>query len=305
METNKIYQGDCLELVKQLESNSIDLVITSPPYDNLRDYNGYTFDFEGIAKELYRVVKDGGVCVWVVKDAVIKGNRSLTSFKQGLLFQQIGFNMYDIVIYSKSSASLPHKGRYHDTFEFMFILSKGKPKTINLLKDRKNKYGGTTTWGNKTVREKDGSLTDKGKKNIPEFGTRFNVWEYATGKGNTTSDIKAFEHPAIFPERLAEDHIKSWSNEGDLVLDIMCGSGTTCKMALKNNRKFLGFEISEEYCNIANERIQKELSQSKLNDGDGIPPKPKGVGYPKNTIYIKIGRFKYLKGLLKGYLNED
>jgi len=263
METNKIYQGDCLELMKQIEDKSIDLVVTSPPYDNLREYKGYTFNFEEIAKELFRIIKQGGVVVWVVKDAVTNGNRSLTSFKQGLFFQQIGFNMYDIIIYSKSSASLPHKGRYHDTFEFMFVLSKGNPNKTNLLKDRKNKYGGTTTWGNKTVREKDGSLTNKGKKSIPEFGVRYNVWEYATGKGNTTSDIEAFKHPAIFPERLSEDHILSWSNEGDLVLDIMCGSGTTCKMALKNNRRFLGFEISEEYCKIANKRIE-EVKQEAM-----------------------------------------
>jgi len=257
LELNKIYQGDCLELMKQIEDNSIDLVVTSPPYDNLREYKGYNFNFEGIAKELFRIIKKGGVVVWIVNDATIKGSETGTSFKQALYFKEIGFNLHDTMIYAKQNPVPYHHNRYNPQFEYMFILSKGVPKTFNPIQEN--------TKGFKTgkYRYPDGSLKVANTPIIKETKMLNNIWYYVVGgKGNN--------HPASFPEKLAQDHILSWSNEGDLVLDIMCGSGTTCKMALKNNRKFLGFEISEEYCKIANERL------SKLNNGNGIPPSPKG-----------------------------
>ena len=256
LELNKIYNMDAIKGIKQIDSDKIDLVVTSPPYDNLRDYKGYSFDFENIAKDLYRIIKIGGVIVWIVKDATIKGNETGTSFKQALYFKEIGFNLHDTMIYSKNNLTFPHPNRYHDTFEYMFVFSKGKPKTTNLLADRPNKYGGTTTWGDKTQREVDGTLTNKGIRKIAEVGIRFNVWNYTVGKGHTTSDEIAFQHPATFPEQLAEDHILSWSNEGDLVLDPMCGSGTTCKMALLNKRNYIGIEISKEYCEISEKRLK-------------------------------------------------
>lgn len=254
---NKVLQGDCLEVMKTFKDECIDLTVTSPPYDNLRTYNGYTFDFEGIAKELYRVTKQGGVVVWVVKDAVVKGNRTLTSFKQAIKFQELGFNVFDTIIWSKPNSSLPHKGRYFDTFEYMFILSKGLPKSVNLLKDRKNKYAGTSNFGNRSVREIDGTLTNKGKKIIADYSYRFNIWEYSVGFNKSSSDRNTFKHPATFPEKLAEDHILSWSNEGDTVFDPMAGSGTTIKMAKKNNRNYIGIEISQEYIDIINARLGK------------------------------------------------
>ncbi len=257
MEINKIYNENCLETMAKMPDNFIDLTVTSPPYDGLRTYNGYSFDFENVAKELYRVTKNGGVVVWVVKDATINGNKSLTSFKQCLYFQSIGFNVYDTMIYSKTSGGLPHKGRYRDAIEFMFVLSKGKPKTTNLIKDRKNKYGGTYTFGKTTVREKDGVLGDRKQRLVEELGYRYNIWEYATGKGNTTSDTFAFEHPAMFPEQLANDHIISWSNENDLIYDPFMGSGTTAKMSILNNRKYIGSEISEDYIKIIETRIKE------------------------------------------------
>jgi site-specific DNA-methyltransferase (adenine-specific) len=256
MEINKIYNEDCLVTMGKMSDCFVDLIVTSPPYDNLRDYKGYSFPFEEIAQELYRVTKQGGIVVWVVKDATINGNKTLTSFKQCLYFQSIGFNVYDVMIYSKTSGGLPHKNRYRDSIEYMFILSKGKPKTINLIKDRKNKYGGTYTFGKTSVREKNGILEQRTQRLVEDYGYRYNIWEYATGKGNSTSDKFAFEHPAIFPEKLANDHIISWSNEGDLVYDCFMGSGTTCKMAKINNRNFIGSEISIEYCEIAEQRIK-------------------------------------------------
>ena len=252
---NKIIQGDCIEKMKEMKENSVDLVVTSPPYDNLRDYKGYTFNFEGIAKELYRVVKQGGVVVWVVGDATINGSETGTSFRQALYFKEIGFNLHDTMIYQKSGLTFPETTRYYPCFEYMFILSKGMPNVINLISDKKNRNPGGTGG---TFRQIDGSLKKGYGHKIKEYGIRPNVWIYDTGLHKSTKDRIAYEHPAIFPEKLAGDHIKSWSNKGDLVLDPMCGSGTTCKMAKLLNRNYLGIEISPEYCKIAEERLRVE-----------------------------------------------
>jgi DNA modification methylase len=252
---NKLICGDSAVELKKLITESVDLTVTSPPYDNIRQYSGYSFDFETIARELFRVTKHGGVVVWVIGDGIKDGDNSGTSFKQALYFKEIGFNLYDVIIYAKNNITFPHKNRYHKAFEYMFILSKGKPKTVNLIEDRKNKYGGTHTWGNMTQREPDGTLTNKGQKYIKEYGVRYNIWNYTVGKGNVTKDKIAYKHPAIFPERLAHDHIVSWSNEGDLVLDPFCGSGTTCKMAKQLHRDYIGIDISEEYLEITRKRL--------------------------------------------------
>lgn len=255
----QITKGDSAVVLSTIKSNSVDLVVTSPPYDELRDYNNdsvWDFNsFKKIARQLYRVVKDGGVVVWVVGDSVVKGNKSLSSFKQALYFQQIGFNMFDVIIYEKAGTAPPHKNRYFNAFEYMFVLSKGNPKTINLLEDKPNKWANHSTFGNVTRREQDGTLTPKGRKVVKPFGVRTNIWRYNNGKGFSTKDKIAYEHPAIFPEKLAQDHIISWSNEGDIVLDPFCGSGTVAKVASLLNRKWVGIEISSEYCKIANERL--------------------------------------------------
>lgn len=250
-------QGDCLELMKDIPDNSIDLVVTSPPYDDLRSYNS-TFDIDKVANQLYRITKKGGIVVWVVGDKIDKGSKTLTSYKQALSFKETGFNVYDVIIYEKTSPSAPHKNRYFNSFEYMFVFSKGKPKTINLLKDRKNKYAGTYS-GIVTKREQDGTLTTKEKKLINEYGIRTNIWSYAVGNNKSSTDKIAFQHPAIFPEKLAQDHILSWSNEQDLVLDCFMGSGTTGKMCKLLNRNFIGIELSEEYYNIAKERINNVI----------------------------------------------
>ena len=263
---NKIIEGDSQSLLKKLPGNCIDLIVTSPPYDDLRDYEKkviWDFNkFKLIAKELYRVMKDGGTIVWVVGDKTKNGNKSLTSFKQSIYFQEIGFNIYDVIVYDKAGSGPPHPNRYFNTFEYMFIISKGKPKTINLLKDKKNKWGGTETYSEVTRREKDGTLTSKGKKTINEYGIRTNIWRYVNGKNFSTKDKIAYKHPAIFPEKLAADHIKSWSNEGDIVLDIFGGSGTTIKMAATLNRKWIYIDKVTDYCEIARYRME-ELKNAK------------------------------------------
>jgi len=253
---NKVIQGDCLDVMKDIPDDSVDLVVTSPPYDNLRDYKGYNFDFKGIANELFRIIKQGGVVVWVVGDATINGSETGTSFRQALYFKEIGFNLHDTMIYQKTGLTFPEVNRYYPSFEYMFILSKGKPKTTNLITDKENisegSHGGT-------FRQPDGSLKKGYGYAVKKIGIRTNIWTYSSGMNKTTKDKFAFEHPAMFPEKLAEDHIKSWSNEGDIVLDPMNGSGTTTKIAKLLNRKFIGIEISKKYCEIANERLRQEV----------------------------------------------
>lgn len=264
LELNKVYNMDCLDGLKQLDDESVDLVVTSPPYDNLRAYNGFSFDFENIAKELYRVMKKGGVIVWVVGDQVINGSESGTSFRQALYFKEIGFNLHDTMIYEKNGmASPPDTNRYYQKFEYMFVFSKGKPKTVNLLQDRKNNYSYSENKKSHKRNSRTGKLEYGKKIEAKEYGTRFNIWLYNTGGKSANLTI---DHPAVFPEKLVQDHIYSWSNRGDVVLDPFMGSGTTAKMAILNDRKWIGFEISGEYCKLIEKRINGIYRQIDIFD---------------------------------------
>jgi len=253
---NKIICGDCLEVMKDISDNSVDLVVTSPPYDNLRDYEGYEFNFKGIAKELFRIIKVGGAVVWVVGDATINGSETGTSFKQALYFKEIGFNLHDTMIYQKDKPPITSK-RYQNCFEYMFIFSKGQPITFNPIKINCNLAGRKDSGS--TDRQRDGKKKKRKTRIINNIKIKDNIWKYEVGFNKTTKDKYAYEHPAMFPEKLAKDHIISWSNKGDLVLDPMCGSGTTCKMAKQLCRKFIGIEISEKYCEIARQRLRQEV----------------------------------------------
>jgi len=252
---NNIYNENCLDTMAKMEDNFIDLTVTSPPYDNLRDYNGYSFDFESIAKELYRVTKIGGVVVWVVADKTHKGSESLTSFKQALYFKEIGFNVHDTMIYKKNNIRPLTHNRYEQEFEYMFIFSKGKPRVFNAIKKDCVKQPSKDTF---LVRNADGSE----KRTIQRKKERIigNVWQYNTGMNLSTKDKIAFKHPAIFPEQLAHDHIKTWSNENDLIYDCFAGSGTVPKISFINNRNWIGSEISKEYCDIIHERLARMSS---------------------------------------------
>jgi len=248
LEINKIIQGECSAVMKTFPDNCIDMTCTSPPYDNLRQYCGYTFDFEAIARQLYRVTKKGGVVVWVVGDATVNGSETGTSFRQALYFMECGFNLHDTMIYQKDGFSFPESNRCHNVFEYMFVFSKGKPKIFNVLRDRINKNPGVKLTGtDRQVNGKFKPISGYGKI-LDKLGGRFNIWKIP----NQTKDTK---HPAPFPEQLANDHIISWSNKGDLILDPFCGSGTVPKMAIENHRDYIGIEISEEYIDIINKRI--------------------------------------------------
>lgn len=263
IDLNTIHCSNCVEfMLTQMEEESVDLTVTSPPYDNLRDYNGYNFDYEAIAKALYRVTKKGGVVVWVVGDKIVKGNKTLTSFKHAFAFQSVGFNVHDVMIYKKKNTPFMRSNAYTNCYEFMFVFSKGSPKTFNPLKQKTVRSGEEMLVYNKKA---DG-INKKTLGRLNKEKTKTNIWEYAVGLGGTTTDRIAFKHPAVFPEKLAQDHILSWTNIGDVVFDPMCGSGTTCKMALLNKRYYLGCDISQEYVEIARQRILDCSNQLSLFD---------------------------------------
>jgi DNA modification methylase len=252
---NKIINGNCVDVMKCIPDNSVDLVVTSPPYDNLRTYKGYVFPFEDIVKQLFRVIKQGGVVVWVVSDATINGSETGTSFKQALKFMEVGFNLHDTMIFQKANP-VPqiYRKRYTNIFEYMFVFSKGAIAKHNPIKVPCLHAGlelKGTTYKNYSKGEQNRTKLANPVKSEKLKG---NIWEYVVGKKAVDQEAKG--HPAPFPYELALDHITSWTNEGDIVLDPMCGSGTTCVAALDSKRNYIGIDISEEYCNLATNRIQ-------------------------------------------------
>jgi len=264
-ELNSITCGEASRLLAALPASCIDLTVTSPPYDDLRSYKGFTFDFEPIAAELFRVTKPGGVVVWVVGDATVNGSETGTSFRQALGFMELGMRLHDTMIYGKNTYTPLTHNRYEQQFEFMFVFSKEKPKAWNPLKVECKQAG----WAKKSSytfqsgSTKENSAIRSGQHRAGELRvvhaekTRPNIWFYDVGKNLTSKDKIAFQHPATFPEALARDHIISWSNPGDVVLDPMAGSGTTCKAAKQQGRRWIGFDCSEEYCELARLRVEQ------------------------------------------------
>ena len=267
MTINTIYNENCLNTMAKMPDNFIDLTVTSPPYDNLREYKGYSFDFESIAKELFRVTKQGGIVVWVVGDATESGSESGTSFKQALYFKEIGFNLHDTMIYNRSG-KFPEANRYWQDFEYMFVFSKGKPNTFNPIKYKSVREEGEKVLARK--RTKEGELIEdtchKKKTQFKGEKNGGNIWYIPAGWMTSSKDEIAYNHPAIFPEQLAQDHIISWSNPNDLIYDPFTGSGTTAKMAVKLGRNWLGSEISSEYCEIANKRVSDAIKLTGTPD---------------------------------------
>lgn len=260
---NKITNGNCIEVMKNFDENCIDLTLTSPPYDNLRSYKGFTFPFEEIAKELFRITKIGGIVVWVVNDATIEGSETGTSFKQALKFMEVGFKLHDTMIFQKKNP-IPqiYRKRYNGIFEYMFVFSKGSVKTHNPIKIDCLHAGLELTGTTYKNFSKGEQKREKMASPVKSQKIKGNIWEYVVGK--KAEDQEAKEHPAPFPCALAEDHVSSWTNEGDIVFDPMNGSGTTCISALKLGRNYIGVDISEDYCEIARNRIQKYEEKTRL-----------------------------------------
>lgn len=264
--------GDSINELAKIESESIDLTVTSPPYDDLRVYGGCSWDmgkFIRLATELYRVTKDGGIVVWVVGDQTKDGTESGSSFMQALRFKEIGFRLHDTMIYHKNAMPMNHD-RYEQEFEYMFVLSKGKPKTFNPIKIPckypENPNARQDSYFSLTDEKMRKARSGKKRKPVKTEKIKGNVWYFTTGKNHSTKYVEAFKHPAIFPEALVRDHITSWSNKGDMVLDPFMGSGTTGVEALKLGRNFIGIDINPEYVELSRKRIDHELAQTSLFD---------------------------------------
>jgi site-specific DNA-methyltransferase (adenine-specific) len=273
---NKLYNEDCLITMGNMEGNSVDLTLTSPPYDDLRTYNehvggnktefnGYSFPFEDIARELFRVTKKGGVVVWVVGDATNKGSETGTSFRQALYFKECGFDLYDTMIYQKTGTPFPQKTRYNQTFEYMFVFSKGKPNTFNPIM-KKNATAGAVRHSRKFRNPNGEMIPGFNGKPVNEYGIENNIWLIKNGMNKSTKDLVAFEHPAIFPEELAAKHIITWTKKNDLVYDPFMGSGTTAKMSILLDRNWIGSELDSSYSDICNRRLEGIVKQTSMFD---------------------------------------
>jgi len=261
--------GDNVRTMRQFQADSIALTVTSPPYDALRTYEGFEWNFEEVAHELFRITKNGGVCVWIVGDATVGGSETGSSFKQALYFMQCGFNLHDTMIWLKPHFANPSNNRCHQVFEYMFVFSKGKPATFNQLRDVPVKYGKPV--GKSSLRKVDGSIENGVASGSTEaFGGRSNVWKINTVGQEQFGKKQA--HPAAFSEQLALDHILSWSNVGDLVFDPFLGSGTTGVSAMRAGRYFVGCDISDKYVReIAEPRIDAALWCDTIDTTVNIP----------------------------------
>ena len=252
-----LYIGDNVEVMKDnLGDETVDLTVTSPPYDDLRTYKGFEWDIDGVIEQLWRVTKEGGVVVWVVGDKTHKGSETGSSFRTALKFMEYGWRLHDTMIYAKNNPVPLTHNRYEQQFEYMFVFAKGRPKTFNGLREKsknagvlRNRLMKSRGYDKESVRSRD-EWTETKKTKLKN-----NIWFYSVGKNQSTNDSIAHKHSAIFPEQLARDHIVSWSNEGDTVLDPFGGSGTTAKMAALNNRNFIYIDISDEY---VKEALQKD-----------------------------------------------
>lgn len=316
LEKNKIYNCNCLDGLKELDDNSIDLTVTSPPYDALRTYGGVVDDsswnfevFKKIANELYRITRTGGIVVWVVGDGTVNGSETGSSFRQALYFMDCGFKLHDTMIYEKNSSSFPARRdsqRYTQIFEYMFVFVKGKiRKDITLIADKKNKWAGWTNWGQHSQYDAEGNLKKTSStKPIPEYSLRTNIWKVVVSNNDRT------KHPAVMPEELAGDCILSWSIEGDTVLDPFMGSGTTAKMAMINGRNYIGFEMNTDYYKESLERVGKWVGKKEeelpsvfmgTDEGEMIPIQ----FHPDKEEDLKTELFNKMVGELNQYFNEQ
>jgi site-specific DNA-methyltransferase (adenine-specific) len=263
---SEMFLGDCVDVMRGFPGECIPLTVTSPPYDTIRQYGGHSFQFEDIAKELFRITVPGGVVVWVVRDEVKDGQESGTSCRQCLYFGEVGFWLHTTLILVSNVFPHPHDGRYGNQAHFGYVLSRGRPRTVNLLHDRPNSTAGDRIRGCR--RHRDGRIERAGfrGKLVRPYGRRTNVWTYDVGGNKSTGDSYCFAHPALMPEAMAGDLILSWSQRGDVVLDPLCGAGTTCKMALLNDRRYFGIEVHRPYYELAVRRMQeaKQLDLSTV-----------------------------------------
>lgn len=263
-----IYHGDCREILPQLPK--VDLVLTSPPYDDLRLYGGHKFDFTSCADQICQTLDERSVLVWIVNDATENGSETLSSFRHAIYFRSLGLSLHDTMIWNKGSCRFPETTRYYQTFEYMFVFSRGRPRTVNLIQDRVNICAGAGVARSSQIRRHDGIMIPNSASRVApnrvvkEVGVRFNIWQVPVSA--STDDYS--DHPATFPTILAADHIRTWSNSSDAILDPFMGSGTTLRAAKDLGRKAIGIEIEERYCEIAAKRLAQEVLNLSIPGDD-------------------------------------
>jgi site-specific DNA-methyltransferase (adenine-specific) len=251
MELDTIICGDNATVMATFPDACIDLVVTSPPYDDLRKYGGHSWDFPAVARELTRILKPGGVIVWVVGDATVDGSETLTSMRQAIHFRDVcGLKVWDTMIYRTNKP--PQSGRRYDPcWEFMFCLSRGVPSVFNGLREPTLAPGVMNSGGMRRTDAKMKPRTRIGRTGDDRL--RENIWYLP--RSPASGDSYRLEHPATFPDELSADHILSWSNPGDVVLDPFAGSGTTLKMAKEHGRRWIGIEVNPAYVEICRKRV--------------------------------------------------
>ena len=251
-----IYHGDCVDVLSTLPK--ADLILTSPPYGTLRDYGGHGFDWRRVVSAIVPALKPGGVIVWVVADQTIDGSESGESFRQALYFMDYGLRLHDTMIYERTGMTNPTPNRYHNMYSFMFIFSEGAPRTFNAIIDHPATSPGRTR-SHAGFRTRSGLLPSRpGHYTQAAMTKRSNIWRIYAGSNHSAPDfLAAHQHPAIFPLALARDHISTWTNPGDLVIDPMCGSGTTLRAAKDLDRRAIGIDIHEPYCALAGQRMDE------------------------------------------------
>ena len=262
---NSIICGDSAEVLKNFPDNSIDMVVTSPPYDGLRDYNGFSLDLHKIGKEIYRVLKDGGIAVMVIQDATKDFAKSLTSFRTIVDWcDNVGFRLFETVIYHKNGTEGAWwKQRFRVDHEYMPIFMKGKkPQYFNKEPLKiPSKHGGKVMSGSGN-RRTDGTLSETVRRPINTMKCRGTVWDYLMAGDKNPLKRK---HPAVFPDKIPYDCIQCFCPEGGLVLDPFIGCGSTAVMAKVLGRNYIGIDISREYCDLAEERIEKDVPKYVKN----------------------------------------
>jgi site-specific DNA-methyltransferase (adenine-specific) len=267
---NRIACCDCLDGMARLSDECIPFTLTSPPYDDLRTYDGLAkWDFMAVARELYRITVPGGVVVWIVQEQIIDGSESGATSRQRLAFADIGFRLHHTMVMGKQSGYQFSDKRYGRPLEYAFILSKRAPRYFCPIRDKRNRWAGQTR--NKSNRNPDGTFDRPGQWTTRPYGVRGSIWFYTTGKHHSAKEAYAFDHPALMPEQMAEDHIMSWTKMGDIVFDPFAGAGTSLKMALLNHRRYLGFEINPRFVEIAKRRL-REAEAKMATDLEEIEP---------------------------------
>ncbi len=266
LDVDNVYCGDAISLLTAVDDNSIDFVCFSPPYDKIRDYHGFNLDLSQLGKQLFRVAKDGAVCAVVMTDATISGEKSLTTFRLTLDWvDNHGWRCFEHCIYSRfGRPGAWWNSRFRVDHEYILLFVKGqKPKYFNKEPLKiKAKHAGKVWHG--TTRLTDGSLIQNEKKMQSDTKCRGTIWHYATS--NTEGNKQKLKHPATFPDALANDLIQCFTQQGEIVLDPTSGSGTTCVMASQRKRRYLGFDISAEYVELAKERLAREINRDMFQD---------------------------------------